>query len=114
MAGTKRGIEMEQNGETTSIPGLNVEGFLTGDSGWNEEIAKKLAQLNDIWPLTEEHWNVINFVRRYFEEYGQGPMVLKIAQATGLSSKQICELFPCGVVRGAYRIAGLPRPPGCI
>jgi tRNA 2-thiouridine synthesizing protein E len=105
---------MESNGEITNIPGLNVEGFLSDEAGWTEELAKLLAKDNDIWPLSEDHWKVINFVRDYYKEYGQGPMVIKIARATGLDSKKICELFPCGVVRGAYRIAGLPRPPGCI
>ena len=52
-------------------------------------------------------------VKAYFEKYGTGPPVVKIGKNTGMKAGEICRLFPCGVVRGAYRLAGLPRPPGC-
>jgi len=39
--------------------------------------------------------------------------VVKIGKTTGMNTQTICDLFPCGVVRGAYRLAGLPRPSGC-
>lgn len=91
----------------------SVDGFLSQISTWNREVAEELARRNEIWPLTEEHWKVIHFLRDYYLKYAQGPVILKISRATGLSVQRICELFPCGMVRGAYRIAGLPRPPGC-
>jgi TusE/DsrC/DsvC family sulfur relay protein len=91
----------------------SVDGFLSEISSWNQEVAEELARRNEIWPLTEEHWKVILFLRDYYLKYAQGPVILKISRATGLSVHRICELFPCGMVRGAYRIAGLPRPPGC-
>ncbi len=90
-----------------------VDGFLSEISIWNEQVAEELARRNEIWPLTEDHWKVVRFLRDYYLKYAQGPVILKISRATGLSVKRICELFPCGMVRGAYRIAGLPRPPGC-
>jgi len=92
---------------------IGVDGFLSIISNWNREVAEELARRNEIWPLTEEHWKVIHFLRDYYLKYAQGPVILKISRATGLSVQRICELFPCGMVRGAYRIAGLPRPPGC-
>lgn len=91
----------------------SVDGFLSQISSWNREVAEELARRNEIWPLTEEHWKVIHYLRDYYLKYAQGPVILKISRATGLSVQRICELFPCGMVRGAYRIAGLPRPPGC-
>ena len=91
----------------------SVDGFLSEISTWNEQVAEELARRNEIWPLTEDHWKVVRFLRDYYLKYAQGPVVLKISRATGLSVQRICELFPCGMVRGAYRIAGLPRPPGC-
>ncbi len=90
-----------------------VDGFLSELSSWNQQVAEELARRNEIWPLTEEHWKVVHFLRDYYLKYAQGPVILKISRATGLSVQRICELFPCGMVRGAYRIAGLPRPPGC-
>jgi tRNA 2-thiouridine synthesizing protein E len=92
---------------------LDEEGFLKTLSDWSREKAIELAEKNDIGPLTEEHWQIIEFVKSYYEEKGTGPAVVKIGKHTGLSAGEICELFPCGVVKGAYRLAGLPRPPGC-
>lgn len=93
---------------------LNAEGYLANESSWSHDLAREIARINDIGPLSEDHWKIINFVRDYYLRFGRGPAVVKIAQETGFDSRYICELFPCGVVRGAYRIAGLPRPPGCI
>lgn len=89
------------------------DGFLKTMSEWNPAIAQVLAEKNDIGPLSDEHWLVIEYVKDYYEKYATGPPVVKISQATGLSMEEICDLFPCGVVRGAYRLAGLPRPAGC-
>ncbi len=93
---------------------FDEDGFLKTLSNWNPSVVQELAEKNEIGPLTEEHWQVIKFVKDYYETYGTGPPVVKIGKTTGLSTKEICRLFPCGVVRGAYRLAGLPRPPGCI
>jgi tRNA 2-thiouridine synthesizing protein E len=90
------------------------DGFLSKSNDWSREVARELALRNDLGPLTEEHWQIIEFVRAYYLKYGDGPPVVKIAKATGCSHKKICELFPCGVARGAYRLAGLPRPKGCL
>jgi len=92
---------------------LDEDGFLQALSEWSKEKAVELAEKNDIGPLTDRHWQIIEFVQEYFETHGTGPAVVKIGKTTGMSRAEICELFPCGVVRGAYRLAGLPRPPGC-
>ena len=93
---------------------LDQEGFLKQISGWTREMALELAQRNDLGPLTGEHWKVIDFVQMYYRQHGEGPAIVKISKSTGLSSKEICALFPCGIARGAYRLAGLPRPHGCL
>lgn len=93
---------------------FDEDGFLKTLSQWSRSMAEDLAEKNDIGPLTEEHWRVIEYVKNYYETYGTGPPVVKIGKTTGMSSDEICGLFPCGVVRGAYRLAGLPRPPGCV
>jgi len=92
---------------------FDEDGFLKTVSGWNRSTVQVLAEKNDIGPLTDAHWKVLEFVKQYYETYATSPPVVKICKATGLSRAEICELFPCGVVRGAYRLAGLPRPPGC-
>ena len=93
---------------------LDSDGFLQEMSTWTREAAHELARLNDLGPLTESHWRIIDFVREYYLEHGEGPPIVKIGKAIGMTSKQVCTLFPCGVARGAYRLAGLPRPSGCL
>jgi tRNA 2-thiouridine synthesizing protein E len=93
---------------------LDNDGFLVEMTQWTREMAEELAKRNDLGPLTEDHWKIIEFVHGYYQKYRTGPPVVKIGKATGLPPKRICELFPCGVARGAYRLAGLPRPFGCL
>jgi tRNA 2-thiouridine synthesizing protein E len=93
---------------------LDNDGFMTEILSWNRETAQELAERNNIGPLTDEHWKIIDYVRNYYLKYNVGPPVVKIGKATGLTPKRICCLFQCGVARGAYRLAGLPRPGGCV
>lgn len=93
---------------------LDNDGFLQELATWNRAKAESLAKRNDLGPLNDEHWSIIEFVRDFYLKNGIGPPIVKIGRATGLSGKRICELFPCGVARGAYRLAGLPRPHGCL
>ncbi|NIM52696.1 MAG: TusE/DsrC/DsvC family sulfur relay protein [Gemmatimonadales bacterium] len=102
----------QQDGKALDIA-RDDDGFLKTMASWNRATAASLAEEHDIGPLTDEHWKVIEFVQQYYETYGTGPPVVKVHQETGLSSSDICRLFPCGMVKGAYRLAGLPRPPGC-
>ena len=95
-------------------PSTCPDGFLESKQDWSREVARRLASLNDIGPLMDDHWKIIEYVRDYYLEYGDGPAIVHIARATGFSFKKICTLFPCGVARGAYRLAGLPRPKGCL
>ncbi len=99
--------------DNQNVPAENEDGFLEEMSNWSREIAKELAKRNDLGPLIEDHWTIIDFVRGYYLKQGVGPSIVRIAKATGFSSGYICHLFPCGVARGAYRLAGLPRPFGC-
>ena len=89
------------------------DGFLKDMADWDPAMAEALADIHGIGELTRDHWKVIEFVQYYYRTYGRGPPVIRIHKETGLSAADICKLFPCGMVRGAYRLAGLPRPPGC-
>ena len=95
---------------------LDHNQYLIDYNNWTKELAEELARKNFIVEnkLTEDHWKVIEFVRKFYADNCRGPSIVRISKTTGLSRKRICELFPCGTVRGAYRLAGLPRPPGCI
>ncbi|TET39569.1 MAG: TusE/DsrC/DsvC family sulfur relay protein [Planctomycetota bacterium] len=100
--------------EESNARQLDSDGFLKEISTWSREMAHELAERNDLAPLNEEHWKIIEFVREYYVKNGQAPPVVKIGRELDMKPSEICELFPCGVARGAYRLAGLPRPPGCL
>ena len=95
---------------------LDNDEYLANYDHWTRDIAEELARRNLIVKdkLSDEHWRVIEFVRNYYQEFCRGPSVVRISKATGFSMEKVCQLFPCGTVRGAYRLAGLPKPPGCI
>ncbi|GAV26024.1 sulfurtransferase TusE [Carboxydothermus islandicus] len=95
---------------------LNVDedGFIEDPTIWNEEIAKALAKTEGVTELTEDHWKVVNYIRNYYLQYQIAPMIRKLCKDTGFSLKEIYELFPSGPAKGACKIAGLPKPTGCV
>jgi TusE/DsrC/DsvC family sulfur relay protein len=95
--------------------GLNEEGFLLHPGEWDEEVAKFLAKQEEgIDDLSEEHWKIIKYIRGYYLEKQLAPMVRKICKTTGFTLKHIYELFPSGPAKGACKLAGLPKPDGCV
>ncbi|MDD3200632.1 MAG: TusE/DsrC/DsvC family sulfur relay protein [Saccharofermentanales bacterium] len=93
---------------------VDGDGFLTNPALWNDEVAKVFAEADGIGEMTDKHWAVVRVIRKNFEEKGNAPMVRTICQETGLKLREIYELFPLGPARGACRIAGLPKPDGCV
>jgi len=94
---------------------LNEEGFLAHPEEWGKEVAEALAKQEEgIEILTESHWAVIKYIRDYYLERNLAPMVRRLCQGTGLQLKCIYELFPSGPAKGACKIAGLPKPDGCV
>ena len=103
--------EIEVNGAKAEV---DEDGFLVNLDDWNEDIAKYLAEQEEIAELTEDHWKLINYLRDYFKEYGIAPMVRKMTKQSGFSLKQIYDLLPSGPAKGACKVAGLPKPTGCV
>ena len=99
---------------------LDEEGYLVDLSAWTPEIAKALAEGEDV-ELTDEHWDIINFLREYYEEYQIAPAVRVLIKSIKKSmgpevgnNKYMYELFPYGPAKQACKIAGLPKPTGCV
>jgi len=80
---------------------------------WNENIAEELAREEEV-ELTGHHWTVINFMRDIFIEKGVAPSIRKLTKESGVNVKELYQLFPKGPVKKAAKIAGLPKPKGCI
>ncbi|GMR24981.1 MAG: TusE/DsrC/DsvC family sulfur relay protein [Ignavibacteria bacterium] len=93
---------------------LDADGNLKNMTDWNEEIAIELAKAEDIGELTDRHWMVINFMRKEYEDKGDAPSIRKLTKQSGVNTKELYKLFPKGPAKKAARIAGLPKPKGCI
>ena len=102
---------IEVNGQVVE---LDEDGFLVTLDQWNEDVAKFLAKEEGVEELTEDHWKLINYLKGYFAEYGIAPMVRKMTKESGFSLKEIYDLFPSGPAKGACKVAGLPKPTGCV
>ena len=103
---------------TVEIEGREFEvdgdGFLQKPEMWDEEVARLFAGADGTGELTENHWDVVKCIREYWQENDMAPMVRKICQDTGLRLREIYQLFPLGPAKGACKIAGLPKPDGCV
>ena len=96
------------------------EGYLTDIGAWNEELAVLIAKDENI-EIGDDAWEVVNFLRNYYEEYQIAPAVRVLTKAIKKrlgaekgNSKYLYELFPYGPAKQACKIAGLPKPTGCI
>lgn len=93
---------------------LNDEGFLVDASQWTPEVAVEIAREVGIDPLTPRHWQVITFCREDAAREGTPPGLRRIAKLSGVETKELYQLFPRGPGKLAARIAGLPKPQGCV
>jgi tRNA 2-thiouridine synthesizing protein E len=94
---------------------VNDEGFLVRPEQWTREIAIALAPEHGIATLTDRHWTVLEFMRKEYFEKGTGPTVRILGKSSGVSVKELYELFPQGgPAKTAARLAGIPKPKGCI
>ncbi|MEE9448207.1 MAG: TusE/DsrC/DsvC family sulfur relay protein [Arenicellales bacterium] len=110
-------MAIELNGKTYDT---DEEGYLADLSQWDEHIADYMAKDDDV-ELTDAHWEVINFLREYYEEYQIAPAVRVLTKAIGKklgkdkgNSKYLYQLFPYGPAKQACKFGGLPKPTGCV
>lgn len=93
---------------------LDKDGHLANREDWTKELAQELAYLEDVGELSDRHWKVINYIRDEFDEKGDAPSIRKLTKESGISTKELYQLFPKGPAKKAAKIAGLPKPKGCI
>ena len=102
---------VEHQGKTFTV---DEEGFLMDMDLWGPEWVDYVRLEEDIDELTDDHWEVINILREYYQEHGIAPMVRILSNVTGFKLKYIYELFPSGPGKGACKMAGLDKPEGCV
>jgi dissimilatory sulfite reductase related protein len=93
----------------TDIP-VDDEGFFTDPARWTEPMAEQIAKETGIDTLTDRHWVVIRFMREQYAAKGTGPTVRVLGKTSGVSVKELYQLFP----KGPAKTAGIPKPRGCI
>jgi len=93
---------------------VDEDGFMEEPEVWDEKVALALASTEAVNELTEDHWKVVNYLRDYYKQFGIAPMIRKLCKQTGYSLKEIYDLFPSGPAKGACKVAGLPKPTGCV
>lgn len=87
---------------------VDIRGFLMDPSEWDEEYASYKAQEMKVPEgLTPKHWEVIAFLRGYYEENRRVPTVYETCESSKIEIDELERLFPEGYHRGAVKIAGL-------
>ncbi|HSL57328.1 MAG TPA: TusE/DsrC/DsvC family sulfur relay protein [Acidimicrobiales bacterium] len=103
---------------TTTLAGtpveVNDEGFFVDPEVWTEDMARELASAEGIDDLTERHWQVIRFQREEFAAKGTGATVRAMGKSSGVPVKELYQLFPKGPAKISAKIAGIPKPRGCV
>lgn len=96
------------------------QGFLVNAGDWDEEVARRLAESDNI-QLDERHWEIILFIRDYYQQFRHLPnarvFTKAVAKALGEekgNSRYLHKLFPEGPLKYACKLAGLPKPPTCL
>jgi TusE/DsrC/DsvC family sulfur relay protein len=102
---------------TATIAGKDLivdnEGFLQQPDQWDRVVAQALAAELDM-TLTERHWLVIDYMRNTYLETGQAPTIRSLGKQSGVPVKELYQLFPKGPAKLAAKLAGIPKPHGCI
>lgn len=93
---------------------VDEDGFMENPEIWSSEVAAALASTEGVAALTDDHWKLVNYLRNYYLQFGVAPMIRKLCKETGFDLKTVYALFPSGPAKGACKVAGLPKPTGCV
>ena len=93
---------------------VDEDGFIQEPEKWNKAVAEDLAKPEEAYPMSEDHWKVVDYLRNYYLEFEIAPPIRMLTKKTGLELKYIYQLFPKGPAAGACKVAGLPKPTGCV
>ena len=93
---------------------VDEDGFMQEPDNWNKDVAAALGTTEGVDDLSEDHWKVVDYLRNYYLQFGVAPMIRKLCKETGFKLNKIYELFPSGPAKGACKVAGLPKPTGCV
>jgi tRNA 2-thiouridine synthesizing protein E len=100
------------------LGGIEVEvdedGFIQEPDKWNEAVAEDLAKTEEAYPMNEDAWKLVRYLRKYYLDFGIAPPIRMLTKQNNMDIKYIYKLFPGGPAKGACKVAGLPKPTGCV
>jgi tRNA 2-thiouridine synthesizing protein E len=96
------------------------EGYLLDSDQWSESVALHIAKLENI-EMTQERWQVVQFVRQFYVTYDTSPAMRALVKALQNeygeekgNSRYLYRLFPKGPAKIPTKLAGLPKPAKCL
>lgn len=99
---------------------LDPEGYLVDLDDWSPRVAEALAA-EEGRALSDEHWEVIDILRDFYQRYQMAPAMRPLVKAVGQRlgpdkgrSIHLMRLFPDSPAKVAARLAGLPKPTNCL
>lgn len=93
---------------------VDEDGFIQDPDQWDEKVAIDLAKTEGVEQMGDDHWKLVNYIRDYYLKFQIAPMIRKLCKETGFDLKYVYQLFPSGPAKGACKVAGLPKPTGCV
>ena len=93
--------------------GFGADGHLADASAWTPELGAKLAAMQSL-ELSSAHWKLIEAARGDFEATKVSPNIRRLTQVAGVTTKEVYALFPKAPARTLAKVAGLPKPAGCL
>lgn len=105
--------EPEEAVTTLDGVGFTADGHLADPKVWTRDLAVTIAEAQGV-ELDEARWKVVEFARADFEQHGASPNVRRITLGTGLATRDLYTMFPKAPARTVAKIAGIPKPAGCI
>lgn len=93
---------------------FNPDGFMLDPELWDDAVAAAIAREDGIGEMGTKHWAIVRFIRAYWREQDLAPTVRRLCKEGGVTVREVYKLFPLGPARGACRVAGLPKPDGCV
>ena len=94
---------------------IDEDGFIQEPEKWNEAVAEDLAkEESSVVPMGEDHWRLVNYIRQYYIDFEVAPPIRMLCKKNNFDLKYVYEMFPKGPAAGACKVAGLPKPTGCV
>ena len=93
---------------------IDEDGYIQEPDKWNEKMAEDLAKTEECPPMGEDAWKVVNYLRDYYLKFEIAPPIRMLVKSTGFNLKTIEETTRNRYAKSACKVAGLPKPTGCL